>query len=234
MAPAGRLAAAARVAKVAHRTYTVVAVIGDPTGLTDDMLLSTSGLDALFPQKGPRIDRVYAQPAPGVSPAAAGAAIDRVLRTYPQVKVMTKAGYIASVNATFERLIGIVTALLALAVVIAFFGIVNTLALSVVERRREIGLLRALGLSRRQLREAVRWESVIVALLGTGLGIVLGVAFGWVVVHALQSDGVDVFAVPVLELVVFVAIAAVAGVVAAVVPARSAARVDVLAAITTE
>jgi putative ABC transport system permease protein len=220
--------------EVAHRTFTVAAIIGDPTGLTDDMLFSTSGLAGMFPQKGPKVDRIYAQPAPGVSPGAASAAVTRALRTYPQVKVSTKAGFINATNATFGQLIGIVTALLALAVVIAFFGIVNTLALSVVERRREIGLLRALGLSRRQLRAAVRWESVIVALLGTGLGIVLGVVFGWVVVRALHSVGVDVFAVPVVELLAFFVVAGIAGVLAAVVPARSAARVDVLAAITTE
>ena len=131
-------------------------------------------------------------------------------------------------------MVSLVTALLGLAVVIALFGIVNTLALSVVERRREIGLLRALGLSRRQLRAAVRWEAVVVALLGTVLGIALGLAFGWAVVDALRSQGVDRFAVPSGELAAVVALAAVAGVAAAVLPARSAARVDVLAAVTTE
>ncbi len=220
--------------QVRTRTYVVAAIIGDPTGLTGDLLFTTAGLADLFPQVGPSVHRVLAQLAPGVTPAAADAALTRALGTLPQVKVQTKSTFIASQNQQFQQLIGVVTALLGLAVVIALFGIVNTLALSVIERRREIGLLRALGLSRRQLRASIRWEAVVVALLGTVLGIVLGLAFGWVVVDAIRSDGVNLFSVPVVELVAFVVVAGLAGVVAAVVPARSAAGVDVLAAITTE
>ena len=146
----------------------------------------------------------------------------------------SKGSFVSRANQQFEQLVGLVLALLGLAVVIALFGIVNTLALSVVERRREIGLLRALGLSRSQLRAAVRFEAVVVSLLGTILGIALGLAFAWVVVRALRSDGISAFSVPVTELAAFVVLAALAGVAAAVLPARSAARVDVLAAITTE
>lgn len=220
--------------QVRRRTYVVAAIIGDPTGLTGDLLFTTSGLAGLFPQGSPSVHRVLAQLAPGTTLAAARSSLDRALRTLPQVKVDTKATFIASQNQQFQQLIGVVTALLGLAVVIALFGIVNTLALSVIERRREIGLLRALGLSRRQLRASIRWEAVVVALLGTVLGVVLGLVFGWVVVDAIRSDGVNLFSVPVVELVIFVVVAGLAGVVAAVVPARSAARVDVLAAITTE
>ncbi|MDA8359873.1 MAG: ABC transporter permease [Actinomycetota bacterium] len=214
--------------------YRVAAVIGDPTGMTGDLLFTTSGLAHLFPQSAPSVQRVLVRVVPGTSLAVAERAMSRVLATFPQVKVRTKASFINSQNKQFQQLIGVVTALLGLAVVIALFGIVNTLALSVIERRREIGLLRALGLSRRQLRAAIRWEAVVVALIGTILGIVLGIVFGWVVVDAIRSDGVNLFSVPVVELVLFVVVAALAGVVAALVPARSAARVDVLAAITTE
>ena len=122
-------------------------------------------------------------------------------------------------------------ALLGLAVVIAVLGIVNTLALSVIERTREVGLLRAVGLSRRQLRLMVRLEAVVVAVLGAVLGVVMGLVFGIVLQRAIADQGVDVLSIPWLQLVIFVALAAVAGVLAAVLPARRAARLDVLRAI---
>ncbi len=125
----------------------------------------------------------------------------------------------------------LVYVLLALAVFIALLGIMNTLALSIFERTRELGLMRAVGMSRRQVRAAVRWESVIIALLGTALGLVIGLFFGWAVVQALSSDGINTLAVPVGQLAVVVVIAAVAGVLAALLPARRAARLDVLGAI---
>ncbi len=125
-------------------------------------------------------------------------------------------------------------ALLGLAVVIAVLGIVNTLALSVIERTREIGLLRAVGLARSQLRQMVRLESVIVAVLGAMLGVVMGIAFGVALQRALADEGVDVLSIPWLQLTIFVVIAALVGVLAAVLPARRAARLDVLRAIYTE
>jgi len=220
--------------EVATGRFTVAAVIHDPTGLSGDILASSAGFGSLFPEQGPSVEAVLARAAPGVDPAVGLGALTRAMSDYPQVKVFTKQGFIDNENKQFQQLVGLVTALLGLAVVIALFGIVNTLALSVIERTREIGLLRALGLSRRQLRATVRSESVVVALLGTVLGIVLGLVFAWVVVDALRSDGVNQYAVPVGELLVFVVLAALAGVVAAVLPARAAAKVDLLVAIATE
>jgi putative ABC transport system permease protein len=220
--------------QVRRHPYVVGAIIHDPTGLTGDVLLSTGGLSMLFPDGGVPVHVVLAQRAPGVGEPSALAAVSRTVAPYPQARVRTKAAFIAGANQQFTEMVHLITALLGLAVLIALFGIVNTLALSVVERRREIGLLRALGMSRSQLRAAVRWEAVVVSLLGTVLGILVGLAFGWVVVDALRSQGIDRFAVPEGELVAFVALAAVAGVAAAVLPARSAARVDVLAALATE
>ncbi|HEY3259047.1 MAG TPA: ABC transporter permease, partial [Pseudonocardiaceae bacterium] len=124
--------------------------------------------------------------------------------------------------------------LLALAVVIAFIGIINTLALSVLERIRELGLLRAVGMTRRQLRAMIRWEAVIIAVLGAVLGLVVGTFFGWTLVRALHSQGITDFRLPVGTLLVFVAAAAVAGVLAAIFPGIRAARIDILRAITTE
>jgi putative ABC transport system permease protein len=118
-------------------------------------------------------------------------------------------------------------------VIVALLGIVNTLALSVHERTRELGLLRAVGMSRRQVRRMVRAESVITAAIGALLGIVLGIAFAALMSRPLASDGF-VFELPVGTLIAVVILAAVAGVVAAIPPARRASRVDVLRAVTTE
>jgi putative ABC transport system permease protein len=121
--------------------------------------------------------------------------------------------------------------LLFFAIVIALFGIANTLGLSIIERRRELGLLRAVGMTRRQLRSSVRWESVIIALLGTVLGLVIGVVFAWAMVKALADEGIDRFSVAPAQLLLIVILAGLFGVVAAALPARRAAKLDVLRAI---
>ena len=118
-----------------------------------------------------------------------------------------------------------------MALVIAFFGIANTLALSVFERTREFGLLRAVGMSRAQVRATVRWESVLIALLGTSLGTVVGLGFSWALVRAMHDKGITVLAVPVGQLVLIAGFAAVAAVLAAALPARRAAHLDVLRAL---
>ena len=121
--------------------------------------------------------------------------------------------------------------LLALAVVIALLGIANTLALSIYERKRELGLLRAVGMSRAQVRSSIRWESVVIAMFGTALGLAIGAFFGWAMMKALADEGLDRLTIPVGQLVVVTAIAAFAGVGAAVMPARRAALADVLKAV---
>ena len=125
-------------------------------------------------------------------------------------------------------------ALLGLAIIIAVLGIVNTLALSVIERTREVGLLRAIGMQRRQLRRMIRLESVAIALLGAVLGMAMGVIFGVVLQRAVADQGIDVLSIPWVQLLIFVLISAVVGVLAAWLPSRRAARLDVLTAITTE
>jgi putative ABC transport system permease protein len=117
--------------------------------------------------------------------------------------------------------------------VIAVLGIVNTLALSIIERTREIGLLRAIGLGRGQLRLMVTLESVVMAVLGAVLGVALGICFGMAMMYAVRDQGLNVIAVPWTQLVVFLGLAVVIGVLAAVLPARRAARLDVLTAIST-
>ena len=128
-------------------------------------------------------------------------------------------------------MVALFTGLLGLALVIALLGIANTLALSIVERTREIGLLRAVGMTRRQVRRMVRWEALIIAVFGALLGILIGSAIGFGVVTSLADDGLGSFALPAGQLVIWLIVAAVAGLIASLGPARKAARLNVLKAI---
>lgn len=178
--------------------------------------------------------QVYVKLAPGVSPAEGRKALDRVLKAYPNAKLQDRTQFKEAQAAQINQLLSLIYALLFLAVLIALIGIANTLALSIYERTRELGLLRAVGMSRRQLRSSIRWESVIISLLGTFLGLVIGLFFGWAVVEALKDQGVTEFAPPGLQLLLVVVLGGFAGVLAAVFPARRAAKLDVLRAVTIE
>jgi putative ABC transport system permease protein len=165
---------------------------------------------------------------------AVRAQVDRITKDLPTVTVKDPGEFAEQQRQQVNIFLYIIYALLGLAVIIAVLGIINTLALSVIERTREVGLLRAVGLSRRQLRLMIRLESVIVSVLGAVLGVVMGMAFGIALQRAIADQGVDVLSIPWLRLGTFVALAAVAGVLAAVLPARRAARLDVLRAIGAE
>jgi putative ABC transport system permease protein len=157
--------------------------------------------------------------------------VNRLLAHYPTVQVQTRSQFDKAQVSSVNQLLGLIYALLALAVVVALVGIVNTLMLSVFERTREIGLLRAVGMKRRQVRTMVRSESVILSVFGAVIGIVIGTAMGIALVSSLKlTDTV----VPTSSLVVFLVLSAVLGLVAATWPARRAARLDVLAAISSE
>ena len=171
--------------------------------------------------------------ADGVSMDQAGAAIDRPLAGYPTARLFTEAEFTQSMAGQIDQMLNLIYALLALAVLIALFGIANTLALSVHERRHELGLLRAVGMARSQVRASVRWEAAIVALLGTALGLGIGLGFGWAMVRALADQGFDELTLPTGALATIVVLAASAGVAAAILPARRAARVEVLTALRT-
>jgi putative ABC transport system permease protein len=170
------------------------------------------------------------------APGAAGldAALNHALHPYANVSYKTRAQFEASQQASVNQLLGLVYVLLALAIVIALIGIVNTLMLSVFERTHEIGLLRAVGMKRRQVREMIRSEAVIVALFGGVIGILRGLGFGLALAYALRNNGVTTISVPVASLVGFVILSALLGLVAASWPARRAANLDVLAAIAAE
>jgi putative ABC transport system permease protein len=182
-----------------------------------------------------RLDfQVYAKLAPGVSSAAGRAALERVLAGYPNAMLMDRTEYKRAQEAQIDQLLNLMYGLLGLALVIALIGIANTLALSIHERTRELGMLRAVGMTRPQLRRTVRAEAVIIALIGTVEGLVVGTVLGSAVVRALESQGVTRLAVPVVQLAVVAALAVVAGIVAAAAPGRRAARLDVLRAIGTQ
>lgn len=171
---------------------------------------------------------------PAANTSAVRKEISSVLEDLPTVTVKDPEGFAAEQKTQINQFLSFIYGLLALSVVIAALGVVNTLSLSVIERTREVGLLRAVGISRRQLRTMIRLESLAVAVFGAVLGLVMGTAFGLAVVRSLEDDGLTTVSVPWVSLVLFVLVAALIGVVAAVVPARRAARLDVLRAVTTD
>ncbi len=177
---------------------------------------------------------VLIKQAENVSTSASLAAVTRAAKPFVGVSVLDRAGFMAEQIAPMNQLLALVYALLGLAILIALLGIANTLALSIFERTREIGLLRAVGMTRGQLRSAIRWESVIIALQGTVLGMVIGLFFGWALVRAMSDKGLTVFHVPFGSLAVIVLLAAVAGMVAAIGPSRRAAKLDVLRAVVSD
>ncbi len=158
-------------------------------------------------------------------------AVESALAPYPNVQVQTRAQFDKAQTAQINQLLGLVYALLGLAVIIALIGIVNTLMLSVFERTHEIGLLRAVGMKRRQIRAMIRSESVILAIFGAIIGIVVGTGLGAALVWSLRSQGITETVVPTTNLIVFLILSAVLGLIAASWPARRAAKLDVLAAI---
>jgi putative ABC transport system permease protein len=172
--------------------------------------------------------------APGVAPAAGRAAIEAALADYPVVTVMDHAEVLAAAEDQVDRLLVPVTALLALSVLIALLGIANTLALSISERTREVGLLRALGMARTQLRSMIRSEAAIIAGLGGALGVGAALFFGWALVAAMGHLGVTELVFPVGQLAGLAALATAAGMLAAVLPARRAASLEVLKAISND
>ncbi len=182
----------------------------------------------------PADNYAYVLREPGADADQVTAGIERVIEDLPTVTLKDQAEFAAEQRGPVDQLLTLIYGLLGLAVVIAVLGIVNTLALSVIERTREVGLLRAVGLSRRQLRRMVRLESVAIAVLGASLGVVLGVVFGLVLLQAASDDGLSVIQVPYVQLLGFLVASLVIGVLAAVWPARRAAKLDVLQAITTE
>ena len=172
--------------------------------------------------------------APGANAVTVQDRIDALLaQQFPTAEVMNQQELKENQENQINPLLGLVYALLSLAIIVSLFGIANTLALSIYERTRELGMLRAVGMSRRQVRRMIRYESVITALIGAVLGMVLGLIFAALMSVPLQDQGF-VLSYPVGQLVFILVVAGLAGVIAAIAPARRAARLDVLQALAYE
>ncbi|MFD7296680.1 ABC transporter permease [Streptomyces sp. NPDC059897] len=213
--------------------FTVRAVYGQ-SELAGDYVISR---EAWAPHRTQDADRLISVTfKDGVSTADGTKAVEKVAAAYGDPDVQTRDAYAQSSASGIDMMLTLVYALLALAVVIALLGIANTLTLAVHERTRELGLLRAVGQTRGQLRAMVRWESVLVAAFGTAGGLVLGGFLGWVLVKASDgaSDSAFAFALPPAQLAVVALVGLAAGALAGLRPARRAARLDVLRAIATE
>lgn len=209
-----------------------IGCIYNPNALLSGYMISLDAYDRYFTQQGSTF--VLAKAAPGVSVSAGLTALKNDLRRFPTLEAYDTASFLALQNSDIDSLTNDIDLFLLMAIIIASLGIVNTLALSILERTRELGLLRAIGLTRRQTRTMVRWESVLIALLGLVLGIVVGVVLGTAVVKAIASTGIDHISIPWSSLLGYAVGALVIGLVAGVLPARRASRINVLAAITTE
>lgn len=211
--------------------------------LTDDLHLpgTTRVGDALI-DVGALGDELADQPdlvafvklAPDADRAAVRGSLERLTAQQPDARVADTSELRAQVREQTDRLLGLVIALVLLSVVVAFVGVVNVLGLSVVERSDELGLLQALGMTPQQARQMVRWESVIITVLGTTVGVVIGTLFGWLGVKVLRDEGLTAFTVPTGQIAVAVLVMVLAGVFASVIPARRASHVDILRAVTIE
>jgi putative ABC transport system permease protein len=208
----------------------VKVIFGDKSVTDSDYILSLADFGRSYPSASQLDQIVLVKTADGVEPAAARSALDQVAAAYPNVRVQDSAEATRDAARSIDQLLLLVYVLLALAVVIALIGIVNTLALSIYERVRELGLLRAVGMDRQQVGAMIRWEAVLVAAIGTAIGLGLGVFLGWGVSRDLDLR----VAIPLGQLALFAAAAILASVLAASLPARRAARTDVLRAITAE
>jgi putative ABC transport system permease protein len=199
-------------------------------------IISTDQFNTLVPPSQQTFLSIYIKlddtSSAGVDAALPG--LTAVTDTVPGAKLQNLDEYKKAQTDQVNQFLQIVYVLLALALIIAIVGVVNTLLLSVYERTRELGLLRAVGMSRRQVRSTIRLESVIISLMGTLIGLVIGIVFGWALVTALVDEGITSFAIPWSQLFIIVIIAILAGVGAALYPARRAARLDVLRAISSD
>jgi putative ABC transport system permease protein len=195
--------------------------------LLGSVMIGQSAFDASFPRPA---DLYTFITAPAGSEKIAGEAIAQAERRVPGIKVLDRDQFVASRVDGLSRLLNLLYVLLALSVVVSLFGMINTLVLSVFERTRELGMLRTIGLTRRQTRRMIRHESIVTALIGAALGLPLGIGLAAAVTQVLSSYGIAL-ALPVTTLVSFVVVAIAAGVVAAVLPARRAGRLNVLDAL---
>ncbi|HEY5709345.1 MAG TPA: FtsX-like permease family protein [Solirubrobacterales bacterium] len=204
----------------------VVGEFEDKAGLLGSAIVTQGLMARQFDQRDDLID--FVKLAPGADAARVQASLAALMkRSFPVAEVRNQQELKENQEEQINQLLGLIYALLGLAVIVSLFGIANTLALSIHERRRELGMLRAIGMSRRQVRTMIRYEAVITALIGALLGMVLGVIFAALIAQPLKDEGFEL-SYPVGTLVALLVFAAIAGVLAAIAPARRASRLDVL------
>ncbi len=213
------------------RTEKVVMVY-QPAGLFSGYVSSLSVLAKLGDPGQDSV--VYVKASGGAALTEVRSQVDEALTQFPAVRLQDQTDIKEEIDASFNQLFGFIYALLALAVIVAFLGIVNTLSLSVFERTREVGLLRAVGTSRGQLRRMLFIESVLIAGFGAVTGLLVGMVYGVLLRRVLEPQGIEVLAIPWTQVAAFLALGAVGGVLAAAWPASRAAKLDVLRAIATE
>ena len=218
-------------AETGDHTFTIKSIY-KRNDIAGSLVVSTAAFDANVPNS---LDAfIFVKFKPGVSFDEGRSAVEQAAKPFPNAKVKDQQELKDTFASQINQVLALMTVLLALAIVIALMGIANTLRLSVLERTHELGLLRAVGMTRAQVRAALRWESVIISVFGTLGGMLLGVFFGWAALRALSSDQLIKFSPPVGLLITILIVGAIAGVLAAIRPARRAAKLDVLQAIATE
>ncbi len=211
-------------------TLTVRGIYKDDA-LLGGMTMGPAPFDQLAEQK--RVSSVLVATEQGASVPAVQRRVTQALAAFPEARARSQQELKDENADQINQVLGLFYALLAMSVIISAFGIVNTLTLSIFERTRELGLLRAVGMTRRDVRRMVRYESVITAVFGALLGLVLGIFFAFVVIQALEGEGIT-FSLPIGQILTLLIFAIVVGVVAAIFPARRASRLDVLRAIAYE
>ncbi len=216
----------------ARPTFTIVAFYDNAEGLGNTYYLtSTETLKKYEPSKADNF--LYVKTNAKDKKAFVKAA-EKAIEAYPAAELKTKKKFADQQIGQFQQFLAIVNALLLLAIIIAILGIANTLKLSIFERTREIGLLRAVGMSREQIKSTIRWEAIVVATLGSVIGVVLGTGFGTALVQVLGKDGSVKLTLPIPFLVVITLLASIVGLYAARKPAKDAAKMNILQAIATE
>jgi putative ABC transport system permease protein len=220
-----------RLAKGGDRSYRLVGIYASELGMSGVILDSSAS--RYF--AGDLVNQGYLKLAAGTNTDVVVTEVEKLMADYPLVSVADRSDMIRQINQQIDVALNIFNVLLLVAVLIAFLGILNTLLLSIYERTRELGMLRAIGMARRQVKRMIRVESVIMAVFGCALGIGLGLALGYAVALALiEEDQLSTVALPGSQLVVFVVVGVIAGLVAAWWPAFRASRLNVLEAIAYE
>ncbi len=212
-------------AKTGTQDLTVGAIY-DNGFLIGDYMIDTSAWEQNFTDQND--GTLSVKVASGVSLESAAAALEPLQAAYPQLAFENNVQFQDRVEGQLDTLLIIINVFLGLAILIALLGITNTMALAVLERTQEIGLMRAIGMTRRQTRSMIRLEAAVVSIFGALLGVAVGIAFGWIAVLAIPGDIIDRLAIPYVSLAIYVVVATIAGLVAASFPARRAARLNIL------